>query len=331
MEQSLVERAGLKIELIPVAGVRGKNPVAMAASLWTISRGYRHSQEILRRFQPDVLFITGGYVCVPVTLAAWRLGIPVVIYLPDLEPGLAIKFLARFAAKVAISTVETAQFFKPGLTVVTGYPVRAELNAAAGDERRKATARQRLGLTGEGPVLLVFGGSRGARSINRAVADQIESYLEVCEVIHSSGELDADWVQARRAKLSPQLQARYHVWTYLHEEMTTALLAADLVVSRAGASILGEYPIIGLPAILAPYPYAGTHQALNAAYLVRHQAAVVVNDADLNRDLKETVINLITNKKRLQKMSRAGKDLAKPDAAEDLARVILEVGLHGRN
>jgi UDP-N-acetylglucosamine--N-acetylmuramyl-(pentapeptide) pyrophosphoryl-undecaprenol N-acetylglucosamine transferase len=331
MEQGLVERAGLKIELIPATGVRGKNPMAMLGSIWSLGRGYRRSQEIIRQFQPDLLFITGGYVCVPVTLAARQAGVPVVIYLPDIEPGLAIKFLARFADKVAITTTETARFFRPGLTVVTGYPVRTELLSAAADEANKAAARRQLGLTNEWPVLLVFGGSRGARSINRAVTDQLEAYLEVCQVIHISGELDAGWVQARRAELPPELQARYHVSAYLHEEMIAALRAADLVVSRAGASILGEYPLLGLPSILAPYPYAGTHQALNAAYLAGQQAAVVINDADLNRDLKETVISLITDEKRLQMMRQACKNLAKPDATIHLARELLKLGLHGRN
>lgn len=344
IEQELVERAGLPvlagpgtIELISAAGLRGKNPLAMTGSLWSLGRGYRQSQAILRRFRPEVLFITGGYVCVPVTLAGRQMGIPIIIYLPDLEPGLAIKFLARFADRVAVTVAETARFFKPGLALATGYPVRPELLAASpvgGQdnnlpliESSKAAARRRLGLKDNWPVLLVFGGSRGARTINRAVAEHIEAYLGVCQVIHISGLLDAAWVQTRRAELPPELQARYHVFDYLHEEMTTALLAADLVVSRAGASILGEYPIIGLPAVLIPYPYAGTHQAANASYLVRHQAAVMIDDANLNRDLKETTMNLITNRQKLEAMSQACKTLAKPDAADDLASLILKAAV----
>lgn len=329
MEQALVERAGLKTESIAAAGIRGKNPVAALGSLWRLGRGFWQSRQIIRTYRPDVLFVTGGYVCVPVTLAARRTGVPVVIYLPDIEPGLAIKFLARFANRVAVTTPETQKFFKPGLTVVTGYPVRPELLAGAANESGKVTARRQLGLNDELPVLLVFGGSRGARSINQAVAGQIEAYLKVCQVVHISGQLDIDRVLARRDDLPPELQARYHVHAYLHQEMVSALLAADLVISRAGAGVMGEYPAVGLPSILVPLPIAGGHQWLNADYLVRHGAAVSIDNAEMQQRLKDMAVNLITNPEKLQAMGKAGKKLAKPDAAAHLAQEILEVKVHG--
>ncbi|MCG3210635.1 MAG: UDP-N-acetylglucosamine--N-acetylmuramyl-(pentapeptide) pyrophosphoryl-undecaprenol N-acetylglucosamine transferase [Anaerolineae bacterium] len=327
MEQALVEQAGLKIELISAVGVRGKNPLAAAKSLLTQSRGYRQSRRIIHRFQPEALFVTGGYVCVPVTLAAWRAGVPVLIYLPDMEPGLAIKFLARFASKVAVTTPLSQQFFKPGQSVVTGYPVRAEL--LTGPDQ--PAARRQLGLSDDLPVLLVFGGSRGARSINQAVANAIEPFLAVAQVLHITGGLDADRVQARRAELNPAQQARYHVFEYLHEEMPVALQAADLVVSRAGASVLGEFTAIGLPAILAPYPYAGTHQALNANYLAENGAAVVIADVDLSEKLPAAVIDLLANRQQLAAMGQASRALAKPNAADHLAQEILEVRTRGKS
>lgn len=328
MEQALVERAGLKIELISAVGLRGKNPLAALKSLGVLGLGYRQSRRLIERFQPEVVFVTGGYVCAPVTLAARRAGIPIIIYLPDIEPGLAIKFLARFASRVAVTAPEAQSFFKPGLTVVTGYPVRAELLGQSLAERKPA-ARRQLGLSDELPVVLVFGGSRGARSLNRAVAGQLEAYLSVCQLVHVTGSLDEGWGLARRAELPSESQARYHVSAYLHEEMVTALLAADLVISRAGASVLGEFPAVGLPAILVPYPYAGAHQNVNAQYLAQHQAAVIINDTELDSQLKDTVINLITNPQKLQAMRQAGQKLARPEAAARLAQEILEVSTHG--
>lgn len=336
MEQALVERAGLTFESIAALGLRGKNPFSALQGLWALSQGYRQSRHLMRRYRPDRLLVTGGYVCVPVTLAAWQAGVPIIIYLPDIEPGLAIKFLARFATRVAVTAPEAQQFFKPGLTVVTGYPVRDELFAPSfqeGDRGEvsevKAAARHQLGLRTDLPVLMVFGGSRGARTINQAVARQLEAYLQVAQVVHVTGTLDEAWVLARRAELPPEEQTRYRVSAYLHDEMVTALLAADLVISRAGASVLGEFPAAGLPAILVPYPHAGAHQNANAAYLARHQAALVIKDADLNERLRDTVVALITDRAKLEAMGRACQSLAQPKAASRLAQEIVMVGKYG--
>jgi UDP-N-acetylglucosamine--N-acetylmuramyl-(pentapeptide) pyrophosphoryl-undecaprenol N-acetylglucosamine transferase len=333
MEQALVERAGLTFEAIVATGLRGKNPWAAAQGVWALSQGYRQSRRIMLRFRPDVLFVTGGYVCVPVTLAAQQAGVPVIIYLPDIEPGLAIKFLARFANRVAVTAPEAQQFFKPGLTVVTGYPVRDEFFALSfqGESRGeiKAAARRQLGLRDDLSVLMVFGGSRGARSINQAIMKDLESYVQSSQIVHVTGTLDEAGVLARRAELPPDGQTRYRVSAYLHDDMIVALLAADLVISRAGASVLGEFPAAGLPAILVPYPYAGAHQNLNAAYLAQHQAATVIKDADLNERLKEIVMGLLMNKKKLQAMGQASANLAQPEAAARLAQAIVEVRNRG--
>lgn len=330
MEQALVERAGLTFEAIEAAALRGKNPVAALGGLLSLGRGYRQSRRIIERFKPDAVFVTGGYVCAPVTLAARRAGVPVVIYLPDIEPGLAIRFLARFARRVAVSAAESRDYFRPGQAVVTGYPVRPDL-LAADEAARRAAARHRFDLAADWPVLLVFGGSRGARSINRAVAQGIEALLGFCQVIHVTGSLDESWVRDRAAQLSPDLGSRYRVWAYLHETMIDALWAADLVVSRAGASVLGEFPAVGLPAILVPYPYAGAHQNVNADYLARHQAGIVIQDNELDQTLIEQVGQLITNREKLQAMQQASKNLARPEAASHLAQLIVEVGSYARS
>jgi len=339
MERTLVEKAGLPFEAISAMGLRGKNPFAALKALWMLGQGYRQSSQIIQRFRPDVLFVTGGYVCVPMTLVAKRFGVPIIIYLPDIEPGWAIKFLAHFAKRVAVTTAETVPFFKQGLTVVTGYPVRAELfnlnepnkNSVFPKNRvfeklaqRKAMARHQLGLIDDLPVLLVFGGSRGARSLNQAITAELEAYLQICQIVHVSGTLDEAWVQAKRNELSADVQPRYHPTAYLHDDMITALLAADLVVSRAGASVLGEFPSVGLPSILVPYPYAGAHQTANANYLAKHEAAIVIQEVDIKQFLRETVIRIITNRQKLKTMGQACQALAKPEAAAKLAQLILE-------
>jgi len=323
VEESLTARAGIAFQGITAAGVRGKNPLAMLGGVWALGRGFQQARRLVKSFCPDALLVTGGYVCVPVTLAARLEHVPILIYLPDMQPGLAIKFLARTADRVAVTAPPAVDHFRPGQAVVTGYPVRREFF-----ERSRAEARARLGLIVEHddvPVLLVTGGSQGARSINQAVCEGIQALLEKTQVIHISGPQDAEWTQARRAALPETLQNRYHLYAYLHEEMTDALLAADLAVSRAGASTLGEFPAAGLPAVLVPYPHAGAHQWDNARYLVEAGAAVAIADADLGTDLIPTVLDLLSDSDHLATMCRAARKLARTDAAKRIVDELKEL------
>ena len=328
VEKALVDRANLTFAGISAAGLRGRGPGGLARGVAALTRGIRQARHLVATFRPDVLFVTGGYVCGPVVLAAWLARVPVLIYLPDVEPGLAIRSLARFARRVAVTASSSARYFKPGQTVVTGYPVRRGL--FGGD---RAASRQRLELTAQSaqgedlPVLLVFGGSQGAHSINKALCDGIAPLLAAAQVVHLTGRRDAEWVQAQRSSLSAEVRARYRVYDYLDEEMVDALLAADLVVARAGASILGELPAAGLPGVLVPYPYAGAHQWANARFLAGAGAAVIVPDDEVGTRLVPVVGGLLAQADGRAAMSRAARALARPDAAERIARELKELSL----
>jgi len=247
MEETLVKKGGLPYQGIAAAGLRGKNPVAAIAGLIKLIWGYTQSKRLISAFKPEVLFVTGGYVCVPTTLAAHRAGVPVVIYLPDIEPGQAIKFLSRYAAKIAVTAPPAQKFFPPGLTVVTGYPVRRELF-----RMDKQQARTLLNIEGQRPVVLAFGGSQGARSINQAITKPgtLAHLLQKTDLIHISGPKDAARTQAVYQQLPPDWQRHYHLYPYLHAKMAAAFVVADVIVSRAGASILGEAPAAGAPSVL---------------------------------------------------------------------------------
>jgi UDP-N-acetylglucosamine--N-acetylmuramyl-(pentapeptide) pyrophosphoryl-undecaprenol N-acetylglucosamine transferase len=248
-----------------------------------------------------------------VTLVSWFDHIPVLIYLPDIEPGLAIRFLSRFAAKVAVTSQESYQYLPRKKVVVTGYPVRSELSAVD-----RLGARQALDLDLDDNTLLVFGGSRGSRSINQALVAGLQELLPTCQIIHVSGRLDSEWVAAAAEDLPTTLKSRYHHYGYLHE-MPTALVAADLAVTRAGAATLGEFPAAGLAAILVPYPFAGQHQDANAHYMERNGAARTLRDAELGQKLVPTVVELLNDHKTLVRMREAAKAMARPDAAEAIA------------
>jgi UDP-N-acetylglucosamine--N-acetylmuramyl-(pentapeptide) pyrophosphoryl-undecaprenol N-acetylglucosamine transferase len=268
----------------------------------------------LTRFRPEVILVTGGYVCVAVTLAAWLERVPVLIYLPDIEPGLAIRFLSRLAARVAVTCEESVRFFPPHKVVVTGYPVRSELSGL-----NRAKAKQALHLDSDSKTLLVFGGSRGARSINQALVAGLPRLLEACQVVHVSGRRTRTRLQ--KTTEGPPERARHAITTTRTcNDMPQALVAADLAVARAGAATLGEFPAAGLPAVLVPYPYSGRHQDANADYLARHGAARIMSDAQLSEQLVPAVLALLDDETTLATMRRASESLARPDAARSITR-----------
>jgi UDP-N-acetylglucosamine--N-acetylmuramyl-(pentapeptide) pyrophosphoryl-undecaprenol N-acetylglucosamine transferase len=313
MEEELVRQAGLEFVGLAAGGLRGMRPLVGVRNAIQIARSVGQARNTLRRFKPDAILVTGGYACVAVTLGAWFLGMPIMIYLPDVMPGQAIRFLSRFANQIAVTSEESYQYFRRNKVLVTGYPVRRGIFTLD-----RADARQALDLNPEERTLLVFGGSRGARSINRAVVAGLRDLLPACQIVHISGRQDADWVAGAAKALPEELQVRYHLHTYLHN-MPQALVAADLAVARAGAATLGEFPAAGLPAVLVPYPHAGQHQKVNADYMARNGAAWVLPDAELGEKLVPTILDLLNDKAALAGMQESCRAMARPDAAETIA------------
>jgi UDP-N-acetylglucosamine--N-acetylmuramyl-(pentapeptide) pyrophosphoryl-undecaprenol N-acetylglucosamine transferase len=316
IEESLVKRQGIPFRSIPAAGIHGVSPLVLPRNLFMLGRGVLASYGILNDFKPDVLFFTGGYVAVPMALAGRS--IPSLLYVPDIEPGMALKSLAGFADVITVTTEQSQQFFNKQV-YETGYPLRPDL--ALWDRQ---TAHQHLGISGKLPVLLALGGSKGARSINRAVLDNLPALLEIFEIVHLSGEEDWQIVKGRREQLPVDIADRYHALSYLHE-MGAALAAADLVVSRAGASCLGEYPLFALPAVLVPYPHAWRYQKVNADYLARRGAAIILEDHRLNDDLFITLNVLVENPNKLKAMRAAMFELSHPRAAEKIASALIQL------
>ena len=318
MEADLVNRAGLPFRAIHGAGVHGVG-WRLPLNALGLLRGLAEALGLMRAYQPDAVFVTGGFITAPVAVAAWLSRVPVLVYLPDIEPGLAVKLIARLARRIAVTVADSREFFRGRAAdvIVTGYPTRPELGTVS-----RAEAQAALGLEAGRPVLLVTGGSRGARSINRAVFQALPDWLKDYQVVHLSGQLDWQEVEQARAALPTEQLARYHAYPFLHE-MGQALAAADLVVSRAGASALGEYPLFGLPAVLVPYPYAWRYQKVNADYLAQRGAAVRLNDEGLPAKLAGEVRALLDDPARLAGMRAAARAAAQPGAA---GRIAAELG-----
>jgi UDP-N-acetylglucosamine--N-acetylmuramyl-(pentapeptide) pyrophosphoryl-undecaprenol N-acetylglucosamine transferase len=318
-EREIITHAGIQMRSVQAAPMRGRMPWEMAANALKIGAGVAQARNFMRDFRPQAVLSTGGYVSVPVALAARATGNPLVVYLPDLYPGWAVRATARLAQRVAVTAKESLRRLPGAKSVVTGYPVRPEFW-----EADRAGGRKRLGLDDEEKVLFIIGASQGARSINQAIAAELQALLELCEVVHVSGQADEPWLAEIRNALPDKLRPRYHLFGYLHEETPWAMAAADLAVCRSGASTLGELPAVGLPAVLIPYPYAGGHQRVNARYLERNGAAVILDDDHLN-GLLPLVGQLLHDEKRLQALRKASGRLARPDAARQIAHILLDL------
>jgi UDP-N-acetylglucosamine--N-acetylmuramyl-(pentapeptide) pyrophosphoryl-undecaprenol N-acetylglucosamine transferase len=311
LERDIVSRQGIPFLTVRCGAIRGAGPLGALRGAGNLARGVFDALRVLRRFGPDVVLSTGGFVSAPLVIGAWLRRCPCLIYLPDIEPGLAIRHLARWADRVAVSFEQAGDHFHPDKVVFTGYPVRQELLTMTQED-----ARRTLGLAkgADLPILLVMGGSRGARSINRAVQRVLPELLSLARVIHISGQADVEDLRRAAQSLADNRRYRYHLHAYLHEEMSAALAAADLAVARAGAATLAEFPAVGLPAILVPYPYSGQFQDANARFLAERGAAVVLPDDGLDR-LLPTIQELLNDPTRRAAMSAAARQLSRPDAA----------------
>jgi undecaprenyldiphospho-muramoylpentapeptide beta-N-acetylglucosaminyltransferase len=318
METDLVTKADIDFKAIPAAGVHGIKIRQLFRNLVHIVTGIGASRRVINQFKPDVMFFTGGYVAVPMALAGFR--IPSVLYVPDIEPGMALKFLANFADRIALTTETSKKFFSDkDKVVVTGYPVRSDLSFW-----KKQEAYKFFGFTQDLPVLLVTGGSLGSLSINRALVAILPELLKEMQIIHLTG--NATWSQfaSIRDELSHQEAERYRSFPYLHEEMGAAYKIANLVISRAGASSIGEYPHFGIPAILVPYPHAWEYQKVNADYLSQNGAAVILIDSEMSEQLLDLVKGLIRESGKLKEMEKAMRSLAGHASAKSIAKLIFE-------
>ncbi len=319
VERSLVERAGIPYTAIPAGGLHGVGLRRLVRNTLRLLSGTLKVWQLIGRDKPQAMFTTGGFVSAPVAVACWLRRVPILLYLPDIEPGLAVKFVAKLAARIGVTTEDSRKYFPARKVIVTGYPTRMDLAQAD-----RAVAQRRFELVADRKTLLVFGGSKGARSLNRALAAILEPLLARYQVIHISGATDAGEVRARREALGEELKQHYHIFEYVHE-MGLALAAADLVVSRAGASILGEYPLFALPSILIPYPYAWRYQKVNADFLVTHGAAVRLDDESLSATLLPAIESLLNDEARLRALGAAARALARPDPALLLAQTLQEL------
>ena len=283
-----------------------------------LSASVPQAAALLARWRPDVIFTTGGYVAVPVVSAGASLRVPSVMWEGNLVAGRSVRATARLADALAVSFAQTCARL-PGRCYVTGTPIRS----FAGRDR--ASARAALGLDADTPVLFVFGGSQAVRRLNRAVAEALPELAERAYVLHMTG--DAGYADAlrRREALPADSRDRYRPYAFLRAEMADALLAADLLVGRAGSSTLAEASALGLPMVVVPYPHASKHQSANARALAEAGAARIVADDEFDAAALADAAALLDDPAALASMRDAARRFGRPGAAAAVAELVLSL------
>ena len=314
LEATAVPRAGYRLRTIAARGIPRRPGLALLKSIVALAASLGQTWRILCEESPRVVVVTGGYVSGPVGLLAKLRGIPLVVQEQNSVPGLTNRWLSLVATEVHISFLESRHYFRRRDHLkVTGNPIRRSLL-----RQDRTTAYEALRLDPAKRTLLVFGGSRGAASINRAMAAALQRLARVprLQVLWQTGSDDAEWATSETEKVPLPVR----VTPYL-ERMEMAYAVADLAVCRAGAMTIAELTACGVPAILVPYPHAThDHQTENAKGLVDRGAAEMVADSELQGDdLARRIEALLRDEPRLRRIGRNARAFSRTNAAERIA------------
>ncbi|MFI9784312.1 undecaprenyldiphospho-muramoylpentapeptide beta-N-acetylglucosaminyltransferase [Kitasatospora sp. NPDC051984] len=333
LEARIAPAEGIPFEPVATGKVRrSSNPLKLLSpanvrDMLRVPWGAVQARSLIRKFQPDVVLATGGYVAVPVGLAARSCRAPLVVHEQTVRLGLANKVLARAATRVAVSSESTLPLLPEAArstAVVTGNPVRPAVLTGHPD---KAVAA--LGLYGFDrslPTVYVTGGAQGSAQINDLVSGVLPWLLERANVVHQCGPANEADLNARAARLPAHLMGRYYLTGFMGAELPDVLALADVVVSRSGAGTLAELTALGKAAVFVPLASAaGNEQAHNAAHLEQAGAAVALLGTVTPDDLRSALGPLLEDDARRAAMAARAREHGRPDAAERLVDVLLSV------
>ena len=328
LEADIVPKEGLPFATVDLQGferhLTARNLLRAGKAMAAVVKAAR----LVKDFRPDAAIGTGGYVCGPVLMAASFLHIPTLVQEQNVLPGITNKILSRFVSRIAVGSEAALPAFPGEKTVCTGNPIRREVM-----EAEPQAGAQAFGFDPGKRTVLVSGGSRGARAINRAMVQVLAQAAGDPEVqyLHVTGKLDYEDIRERLARAGlTELPPHIRVLPYLYN-MPQAEALADLAVFRAGATGLAELTARGIPSILVPYPYAAeNHQEFNARALEKAGAAKVILNKDLTAEtLGAAIGELLSDEGKLKSMAEASRSLGRPRAAEEIAEMVLELAQKG--
>lgn len=315
MEMDRVPKEGYKIHGLPIVGLNRKSIAANLKFPVKLIRSVAHCRKLLKNFEPDVVVGTGGFASGPLLYVAQRMGIPTVIQEQNSYAGITNKRLGAKASAICVAYEGMDSFFPKEKIHLTGNPIRP---AIAESKEDSAASKSHFNLDPERPVLLVLGGSLGARRVNQAVESLIPWAQKAgLQILWQCGKLYYDDLHTRLND-----EADIHIHAFI-SEMEKAYAAADMILSRAGAGTISELAVVGKPSILIPSPnVAEDHQTKNALALVDKKAALLIRESEIDNRLVADIERLLADAPRREQLSNNLKNLAIPDATQRIVDLI---------
>lgn len=323
LEMDLVPKAGLPITTIPAAPFNRKISLQLFLTGFISLQGVLASITLLRRFRPDLIMGTGGFVCAPFLLAAVLLKVPFILQEQNVMPGLTNRLFSSFARRIALGFKEAEAHFSCSRErlIYTGNPINQELMAL-----NRLAGAKRLGIDANKKVLLIYGGSRGAKSINQAALKAYPHLVSLPDltILHICGQGNREEIWGALEEMGLAEHRDIHLYEYVYD-ISACLVVADLVLARAGAVGLSEILALGIPSLLVPYPYAAdNHQYENARVVEEAQAGMLIPDHKLaSCNLAECIRGLLADPVRLKEYSFRAKELAVLNSAEKILDILL--------
>ena len=325
-DREALAKEGMEVYSLPAGKIRRYPSLLFPLDAWKTLVGFFYSFFLLWWFLPNVIFSKGGYGSFAIAIVGRLYLIPLLVHESDYQPGLVNRMLGKIATKVVVSFPGSVEFFNPKKTVFIGNPVRKELKTGTLEE-----AKALFKLKGDKPIVLILGGSQGATRINKLIGESLHFLLLRYEIIHQCGRANVESFKSDLStiyNIDANALPYYHLKGFFDErEQASALAAANFIISRAGAGSIYEIALAAKPALLIPLSEsAGDHQRKNAFYYARIGAAAVVEQANLTPHiLLNEIANILDNPEKIEKMVKAAQEFAKPDAAEKIARGLLEL------
>jgi UDP-N-acetylglucosamine--N-acetylmuramyl-(pentapeptide) pyrophosphoryl-undecaprenol N-acetylglucosamine transferase len=330
LETEIVPAAGFRLATIKAGKLRRYISWETITGVMRVPVGMIEAINLVGQFRPGVAFTSGGYVAVPAGLAARFERVPLLMHQQDVPPNLSNRLVAPLATRISVAFADSLAYFPARKTLQLGNPLRQAMLDVR--QTPPQEARRALGFERQEPLLLVTGGSQGARHLNQTVGKALPDLLAHCQVLQISGNAlyneTRELCESVLAAQDEAVRRRYRLVAYLNEEMPLALQAADLVLCRSGASTLSELAALGKPSILVPLPPAigSSPQEANAEMFGRNQAARVMKDGDLKPQvLVENVTSILASSTLLEAMSNAASSFAKPQATQEIAAEIVKI------